>query len=435
MLESFQDHLDTRFPFLRKSRLLLAVSGGLDSMAMCDLFLKSGFDVSLAHCNFTLRGNESDADERFVADYAQRNGLMLHHTRFDTRAFAADNRLSIQLAARQLRYMWFDELLEKFKYDYLLTAHHADDNIETFLINLSRRSGIGGLSGIPEQNGKIVRPLLPFYRHDLEQYVRSQRIEWREDSSNASGDYLRNRIRQRLIPVLNDTVPGFADAIGESLKNLNMARRMADDAAHLVYKEVAVELPGKTLFKCAELTRLEHYAAYLHHWFAPYGFTAWNDIYALVDATSGKQILSATHRLVKDREVLILETLKQPSDEVVLIDVGTNEVASPLRLQFSMVDAVKDAGDNRIFADADLLQFPLTLRRWQAGDVFVPFGMRGSKKVSKFLKDEKVSLPDKDAVWVLCSGETILWVIGRRMSDLFKVTDATQNIIRIDFIP
>ncbi len=435
MLKAFQDHLDARFPFLRKSRLLLAVSGGLDSMAMCDLFLKSGFDVSLAHCNFTLRGIESDADAHFVADFAQRNGLTLHHTRFDTRAFATDNRLSIQLAARQLRYMWFDELLDKFKYDYLLTAHHADDNIETFLINLSRRSGIGGLSGIPEQNGKIVRPLLPFYRHELEAFVRSQLIDWREDSSNASGDYLRNRIRQKLIPVLNDTVPGFADAIGESLKNLYMARRMADDAAHLVYREVAVELAGKTLFKCHELTRLEHYAAYLHHWLAPYGFTAWDDVYALVKAMSGKQVLSATHRLVKDREVLILEKLQEPSNEAVLIAFGTPEVALPVRLKFSMADAVKDAGDNRIFADADLLQFPLMLRRWQAGDFFVPFGMRGSKKVAKFLKDEKVSLPDKDAVWVLCSGDLILWVVGRRMSDLFKVTDATQNIIRIDFIP
>jgi tRNA(Ile)-lysidine synthase len=426
-MQRLKEHLDMNLPFLKGKRLLLAVSGGVDSMVMAEAFIRLGYDVSLAHCNFSLRGKESDGDEKFVRNYAYSNGIQAFFQRFDTKSFAADNRLSPQLAARQLRYLWFDELLEQ-GFDYLLTAHHADDNLETFFINLSRRSGISGLTGIPEQNGKIVRPLLPFSREEL-------LVEWREDSSNASMDYLRNKIRHRLIPALKETLPDFPDAIARSMDHLSMAKRLTDDAAHLVYKEVAVELPEKTLLRIPELTRLEHYPAYLYHWLSPYGFTAWDDIYSLPHAQSGKMVLSDSHRLVKDREVLILEKLKGSDDAQVIIDSETTQIQRPVSLVLSPVDTLGDPSDNRIFADAESLRFPLVLRKWREGDTFKPFGMEGTKKVSKFFKDEKLALPDKEAQWLLCSGDDIVWIIGRRMDDRFKVTSDTRRIISIEYLP
>lgn len=433
MVAAFRKHLSQSHFFSKNGKLLLAVSGGADSMAMARLFLELGYEFAIAHCNFSLRGDESDADEKFVAEFAQKHAIRLHSTRFDAKAFAKDNGLSLQLAARQLRYVWFDELIETNGYDYLLTAHHADDNIETFFINLSRRSGIDGLTGIPERNGKIVRPLLPFTRKQLSDYLKSVGQQWREDSSNASDDYLRNRIRHHVTPGLEQALPGIGEAIGQSLKHLQMAKSLADDAAYLVYKQVAVQTEDKVLFKTFELLRLDHYRAYLFHWLSRYGFTAWEDIYELPNAMSGKVVVSPTHRLVKDRETLILTPLPESERDVFVIDEKTTQISHPIGLEFTQVSHIENAAENRIFVDADALRYPLVLRKWQAGDVFWPFGMNGSKKISKFFKDEKLALPDKENQWLLCSGDVILWVVGRRMDDRFKVTDATRNILRIDY--
>lgn len=432
MLEKFERYLAKNLPFLQDKKLLLAVSGGIDSMVLCELFRNSGSNMSLAHCNFKLRQSESDADQAFVQNYAKTNKIQIFTSSFDTEAFAADHKLSIQMAARQLRYLWFNELSEAHHFDYILTAHHADDNLETFLINFSRGTGIDGLTGIPQQNGKIIRPLLAFSRSDIEQYATENNIQWREDSSNASDKYMRNKIRHELVPILKSLNPDFLQSFQATSNHLQQAQSMAEDAAVLVRKEIVIEKEDKLIFKILDLKRLPNYQAYLYQWLKDFGFTAWSDIYDLVDAQSGKQVFSPDFVLLKDREILIL-TSKVASDSKApyWIDENVETLKIPINLSFSKAGNIQDATNDCIFVDADKLEFPLQIRKWEQGDYFHPFGMAGKKKVSKFFKDEKIAVTDKSGLWILLSGNAIVWIIGKRMDDRFKITHTTKNILRI----
>ncbi len=432
MFDAFRNHLSDRIPFLQGKQLLLASSGGIDSMVLADLLLKSGFGFALAHCNFSLRGTESDGDENFLREYAAKNNIAFYAQRFDTETFAQDNRLSIQMAARELRYAWFHELLEENGYDFLLTAHHADDNLETFIINLSRGTGLDGLAGIPETNGKILRPLLGFSRADIEKYASENRIGWREDSSNASDKYLRNKIRHEVVPALKSLNPDFLKSFRQTSEHLQQSKSLVRDAANLVYKQVAIESEDKVIFKLYELKRLPNYSAYLYEWLHGFGFTAWEDIYDLPDAQSGKQIFSNEFKLLKDREVIVLTPIKDENpDENFFVQKGQQQLAAPVNLAFCRVTDIGQSSDNRIFVDEDRLEFPLTVRKWREGDYFFPFGMTGKKKISKFFKDEKFSLIDKAETWLLCSGSEIIWIIGKRMDDRFKINNTTKNILEI----
>ena len=431
MLKAFQKHLASNFPFLTGKRLLVACSGGIDSMVLCELLRVSGLGFSIAHCNFTLRGEESDGDQLFVEKYAGENGIEVFTVKFNTGAFAADEKLSVQVAARQLRYAWFDELLESHGFDYVLTAHHADDNFETFLINLSRGTGLDGLVGIPAHHGKIIRPLLDFPRKDIEDFAAEEAIKCRHDSSNSSLKYLRNQLRHGVVPVLKNLNPNFLDTFAQTQMHLKQSRSLADDAAKLVYKQVAVELDNKLLFKILELGRLPNYKAYLYHWLKDFGFTAWQDIYDLADAQSGKQVFSPGFVISKDREVLELTERKTPQDTVHQIEKGTTEINFPVKLRFGRAGDISNTATNTIFADEEKLTWPLTVRKWRKGDKFQPFGMAGQKKVSKFFKDEKFSVSDKADAWLLCSGNDIVWIIGHRMDDRFKVTHTTKHILQI----
>jgi tRNA(Ile)-lysidine synthase len=432
MFELFQNHLHKNATFLKGSKLLLAVSGGIDSMVLTELFRKLEYDFAIAHCNFHLRGTESDQDEDFIRAYAEKSNITFHSITFDTEAFAKDNKLSIQVAARELRYAWFQELLAAKGYDYVLTAHHADDSLETFLINLSRGTGLEGMTGIPAQNENIIRPLLPFSRDAIEKYAKENHIQWREDSSNASDKYLRNKIRQDIVPILKSLNPAFLHSFGETLSHLQQSQSMVEDASNLVYKEVVIEKENKTIFKIFDLKRLPNYPAYLYHWLSPFGFTAWEDIYNLVDAQSGKQVFSKRFKLLKDREILILTPIENTDQTVVFpIEKNQEKLTFPINLSFCQVTHIKLGTDNCIFVDEDQLEFPLTLRKWQEGDYFYPFGMAGKKKISKFFKDEKYSLDDKNDAWILCSGNDIVWLIGSRMDDRFKVNNNTKHILQI----
>ena len=431
MFDAFQRHLSKHFDFLSGKKLLVACSGGIDSMVLADLLKRSGHDISLAHCNYNLRGAESNGDQDFVRDYATRDGIAFFTTRFNTEAFANDVGLSIQIAARQLRYSWFAELLAENRLDYVLTAHHADDNLETFLINIGRGTGLEGLVGIPAQNEKIIRPLLAFSRREIEDFATESQIAWREDSSNSSDKYLRNRLRHGVVPVLKNTNPSFLDSFAQMQSHLKQSQSLAEDAARLVYKQVAFEKGNRILFKIFELKRLENYRAYLYQWLKDFGFTAWDDIYDLVDATSGKKVLSSDFVLLKDREVLELFPRENADAEVYEIKKETTDVNIPLKLSFRRVADITRTDVNIIFADEEKLTWPLTVRKWREGDWFYPIGLGGKKKVSKFFKDEKFSLADKADAWLLCSGEAIVWIIGHRMDDRFKVTDTTKNILQI----
>ncbi|MBF2709473.1 tRNA lysidine(34) synthetase TilS [Flavobacterium soyangense] len=433
MKNSLQTHINQNFPFLIGKKLLLATSGGLDSMVMLDLFHKLSFEIAIAHCNFQLRGIESFEDQYFVENYAEINNIELFATQFDTEAFAEDYKLSTQVAARELRYSWFYELLESKNFDYILTAHHADDNLETFLINFVRGTGLAGLTGIPAQNDKIIRPLLIFSRQEIEYYAKKNSIKWREDSSNESDKYLRNKIRHNLVPILKELNPDFLSSFQKTQKYLQESKTMAEDASIMIYQQVAKENGEDIHFDLNQLKKLPNFRSYLYQWLSEFGFSAWDDIYDLVESQSGKQVFSNEFRLLKNRDFLILSPINfVDENEEYFINKNQKEVKVPLNLSFCKVNDITKESNTTIFVDEDKLWFPLVLRRWKEGDTFRPFGMEGkSKKVSKFFKDEKMSLMEKENVWLLCSDNQIVWILGIRQDENFKIRNTTKNILKI----
>ncbi|WP_297868962.1 tRNA lysidine(34) synthetase TilS [uncultured Flavobacterium sp.] len=432
MLIKFQNHITTKFPQLKDKKLLLAVSGGIDSMVLLDLFYKLRFDICVAHCNFQLRGKESDGDELLVRETCQDRYIPYFIETFHTTEFANEKKLSIQLAARKLRYQWFQELLLENQLDYLVTAHHLDDNVETFLINFTRGTGLDGLTGIPAQNENIIRPLLPFSRKEIENYALDNKIQWREDSSNASDKYFRNKLRHDIVPILKELNTGFLDSFQNTLHHLQQAESLVNDASKLVYEKVVEEKESQLEIHLKPLLEFQNYKAYLYQWLKSYGFSAWNDIYDLVEAQSGKQIFSETHFLLKDREKLILSVRKSSNEEeIYVIKSLDDKVNIPLKLRFYKAVNIFETHSNCIFVDESKLKFPLTIRKWQEGDYFYPSGMSGKKKLSKYFKDEKYSLLDKENQWLLCSEDQIVWVVGKRADDRFTSKETTQNIIKI----
>ena len=433
MLQKFQNHLLHNFQFLSGKKILLATSGGKDSMVMLHLFQQLDYKIGIAHCNFQLREMESFEDQNFVQEYATANDIPVFITQFDTKAFAEDYKVSTQVAARELRYNWFYELLETEKFDYILTAHHADDNLETFLINLSRGTGLEGLTGIPEQNDRVVRPLLAFSQEEMEEYAKLNNIQWREDSSNASDKYLRNKIRHHLVPTLKELNPNFLSSFHKTQTYLQEAQVMVEDASIMIYQQVAKQEEDTIYFDLKKLKKLPNYKSYLHQWLKEFGFSAWDDIYDLVESQSGKYVFSPEYRLLKDRDSLILSPINFVNEkEEYAIDENQKEVNIPLNLTFCKVADISLTTNSAIFVDADKLQFPLVLRHWNEGDSFQPFGMNGkSKKVSKLFKDEKLSLLEKENSWLLCSNEDIVWIIGLRQDERFRIENTTKNILKI----
>jgi tRNA(Ile)-lysidine synthase len=434
MLSNFKNHIGVRFPFLENKKLFIAVSGGLDSMVLMHLFQQLEYEIAVLHCNFQLRGLESFGDQDFIQNYCEENTIPIFTTQFDTQAFARDYKLSTQIAARELRYNWFYELLEIHNFDYILTAHHADDNLETFIINLSRGTGLDGLVGIPEQNDKIIRPLLPFSREEILKYAEENNIEWREDSSNASNKYLRNKIRHDLVPVLKEINPNFLKAFQKTQSYLQESNEMAEDASIMIYQQVAKEAGEEIHFDLNQLKKLPNYKSYLYQWLNEFGFLAWNDVYDLVDGQSGKQVFSSEFRLLKNRATLVLIPSSGTSDkEQFEIYQEDTEVNFPLKLKFSNVSHITIDSNKSIFVDAEKIQFPLILRKWKVGDSFQPFGMNGkSKKISKLFKDEKLSLIEKENCWLLCSNDQIIWVVGIRQDERFKIEDTSDKILKIE---
>jgi tRNA(Ile)-lysidine synthase len=434
MLSNFKNHISSRFPFLENKKLFLAVSGGLDSMVLLHLFQQLPYEITVLHCNFQLRGLESFGDQNFIQNYCDQNNIPVFITQFDTEAFAKDYKLSTQVAARELRYNWFYELLETHKFDYILTAHHADDNLETFIINLSRGTGLDGLTGIPEQNDKIIRPLLPFSRDEILKYAQENNIEWREDSSNSSNKYLRNKIRHDLVPILKEINPDFLKVFQKTQSYLQESREMVEDASIMIYQQVAKEAGDDIHFDLNQLKKLPNYKSYLYQWLNEFGFLAWNDIYDLVDGQSGKQVFSTEFRLLKNRDTLILSPISEISEkEEFEINENDKKINFPLKLKLCNVSHITIDSNKAIFVDAEKIRFPLILRKWTAGDSFQPFGMEGkSKKVSKLFKDEKLSLIEKENIWLLCSNNQIVWVVGIRQDERFKIENPSNKILKIE---
>ncbi len=431
MTPTFKDHITAAFPFLEGHPILVACSGGVDSMTLAHLSIQAGLEVTLAHCNFKLRGKESDDDEALVRQWARTHNVAVITKSFDTQTYAAQHRGSLQMAARTLRYRWFQELVDSRGFAYVLTAHHADDTLETFLINLSRGTGIDGLLGIPAQQGNIIRPLLPYSRNTLLDYAKAEGIAWREDQSNADPKYLRNKIRHELVPTLKTLHPAFLNNFKRTQQHLQQTQSLLREHLSQTKQSLFETYEDYFIIDIQKLLQLQPLDAYLYGLFSEYGFTAWQDIPMLLAATSGKQIYSKTHSLLKDRTHLILS--KRTTEVIQVFQVsetGTCDDA-PVQLVLESVISLDSAPRNVIYVDKEKLKFPLQLRKWEKGDYFYPFGGTGKKKLSKFFKDERMHLKSKAKQWLLCSGNAIVWVVGRRPDDRFKVDPTTQNIIKI----
>lgn len=437
MQTRFKLHIDQTFPELKNQRLLLAISGGIDSMVLLHLCLQANLNVTVAHCNFHLRGNDSDEDQRFVVQSCQDLKVPCFSTEFQTETYATTHKKSIQIAARELRYSWFDQLIDEHGYEYLLTAHHLDDAIETFLINFSRGTGLDGLLGIPERNGQIRRPLLPFSRQEIESYAKEHQILWREDYTNAQTKYLRNKLRKDVVPIFKEYNANFEQSFQNTISYLKEADELAADAAAIYFEEVAKNVDTTTYFSIGKLKQIPHFNSYLRYWLKPYGFKAWADIEKLIDAKSGKMIFSEHYVLLKNRESLILE-LKQvlePVETEYFINEN-QELTKPLTITIENYDQKElPQSPLEILVDKDTVQFPLKIRKWKEGDYFYPLGMGGKKKLSKYFKDEKYSQIDKEATWLLCSEDEIVWIIGGRMDDRFKIRNTTTNFLKIKLNP
>jgi len=432
---NFKTHINQQLQFLEKSKLIIAISGGLDSVVLAHLCHELKLNFALAHCNFNLRGEESNTDEDFVLDLGEQLDVEVFIQNFDTQAYADEYKCSIQMAARELRYDWFAELAEQLQFDYILTAHHADDNLETFLINFTRGTGLNGLTGIPIINDNIVRPLLPFTRDVIEAYAKENNMMWREDSSNVSRKYLRNKLRHQVVPILKEINPQLLDSFKNTLKNLNDTADIVDESLNAVAKRAITKIDDTGItYNISEFKKVNNPKAYLFEMFKDYGFTEWNDVVGLLDAESGKQVLSNSHRLIKHREHLILADLcdSEQSEESLLIKETDKSMETPIGILFlDEADAVIGNSKTTIHVDRNKVVFPLELRPWKEGDYFYPIGMKGKKKISKYLKDEKLSLVEKENTWVLTSENRVLWVIGKRPDERYKVINETKQILRI----
>tara|TARA_B100001059_G_scaffold145420_1_gene145360 strand:- start:331 stop:1632 length:1302 start_codon:yes stop_codon:yes gene_type:complete len=428
VLTHFKKHIDQNFLKLKENKFLLAHSGGVDSSVLFDLFLKLDLQFGLVHCNFNLRGNESEDDFNFVKEIADSNKKIFFYKKFNTIKYSTLNKKSIQLSARELRYSWFLEILEKENYKYIVTAHHLNDQLETFLINSSRGSGLKGVIGIPSNNNNLLRPLLIFSKDKILDYAKKNKIKWREDSSNKENKYLRNFIRNKIIKDWIKYDPELINKFSNTLKNLNSTYEAFKVIVKKFKKDYFVENGNVYYISIKELTKLNPIDFYLFQLFEAYGYSNTTDLSNLINSQSGKYLLSKSHRLTKGREVLILSKIK---------NLSKDEFYWNLKKSFNIPIELKIVKNNNfdnktISLNKNDLKLPLIVRKWKTGDFFYPNGMKGKKKISKYFKDEKFDINQKENQWLLCSGDNILWVIGKRADRRFLAKKQSPNIINIE---
>jgi tRNA(Ile)-lysidine synthase len=439
MLDAFIGFIEEKNLLAPGSRTLLAVSGGLDSVVMADLFRRAGLNFDMAHVNFHLRGEESDRDEQFVRELAGKYRVQVFVRHVETAKYARQHKISIQVAARNIRYRWFDELLMDHAYDQVGTAHHLDDQVETFLINLARGTGIAGLHGIPVKSEKIIRPLLFATRDEIETYAKTHHLDFVEDSSNSSMKYTRNRIRHKIIPQLEKINPGFKEDINNTIGFIHDAETIYRQAIEqkkqelFILKNDQVHIPAEQFFN---LKPLETWAYEL---LSPYGFnlSAIKDVIGLKKAIAGKEVVSVTHRLVRDRDHLIMVPLLKAIDNKIyfLTAAGLHRgLKSPVHLSFEILGETPEKygkPETTAYVDMEKLEFPLQVRKWKRGDYFFPLGMEQRKKLSDFFIDLKFTKIEKENQWLLCSGIDIVWIIGKRIDDRYKITAASKTFLKI----
>ena len=444
MLEQFQAYINRYNLIAEGEKIILALSGGIDSMVLADLLLKTKVEFVAAHCNFHLRGNESDGEDWYVRKFAEKRGIQCFVKHFETEKYAAKYGISIEMAARDLRYAWFEQLRQQLGYDKIAVAHHADDQAETFFINLLRGAGLNGLKGMKPQNGVIIRPLLWASREQIRQYAVENHIVWREDHTNVESVYLRNRIRNQLLPVFDELQPKARQGLYKTLEHLSAENELyrtllKEKLAQIVERDGDVQrLPYSKIIK-AEVPEPVEGPTYsfqlLFEWLRQYGFNTdqCHFIYDAIGTGIGNQYCSATHHVVIGRNDLQLSELKEKTDDEIQIQIGEEEILSPIHLRFSKLekaaDFIIDKSPEVAQLDFNKLSFPLTLRHWRHGDRFHPLGMKGSKLLSDFFVDQKFTEYQKQNVWLLVSADgDILWVVGYRIDERYKVSISTKTI-------
>lgn len=441
LIDRFQEYVAQHNLFTRQDKILLTVSGGVDSMVLMSLCVNSGYSVGIAHCNFCLRGQESDEDEIMVQEVARRYGVECYNKRFDTQGEMERTGESMEMAARRLRYEWFHQLCEEHNYTVIAIAHHMDDSIETFFINLLRGTGLRGLTGISKQVGRIVRPLMFATRKEILEYAHSKHIVFREDSSNLSTKYLRNKIRLGVIPRMREITPRFSFLMHRNIERLTEAQQFIDSAIDNIFNNIS-EYNGEI---CTIHTdRIADHSSYkfviyeiLNSRFGFKGDTVDNLCKSLNAGSIGKRFYSRNHVAYIDRDdvVVVAPITEDDLCEVSIIEGQRRAYCGASVLYLDVCDAdsldTYRVPDNVALLDLSKLSFPLTLRRWQEGDTFIPFGMSGRKKVSDYLIDRKVSMAEKARQFVLLSEGEIAWIVGRRTGDEFRITDDTDKVLRV----
>jgi len=442
MLDKFLQYISLQQLFSSQHKILLTVSGGMDSMVMAKLFAMAGFDFGIAHCNFKLRGAESDGDAAFVRKFANELNVPFFEKKFETQLFAAEHQLSIQQAARELRYSWFELLIREHGFDFFATAHHFDDQIETFFINLFRGTGVSGLRGIFPKNGRCVRPLLFASRMEIEDFAKLHSVAFREDSSNLKDDYLRNRIRHHVLPALEKTKPDFRTGFGLTFDYLTQTEAFIKNQMVAITENLISEEDGFWKIELKLLQNQQPLPFILFELLKPFNFN-FENVLMMVEAfgkTPGKSFLSPSHKALLDRDHLLIFDLKNedPSTEIFLVNENDVEVHEPVELIIKKIafsnEYAMDKRKSVAQLDMDKLKFPLQIRKPVTGDYFYPLGMGGRKKLSDFFTDEKFTAIQKLNTWLLISEGKIAWVIGRRADDRFKITPDTKRVMKISFV-
>lgn len=440
MLQNFLDFIKLENIFNTNDKILLGVSGGIDSVVMVDLFARTGFDFGIAHCNFGLRSDESEEDQSFVELLAQKYNVPYYTKIFETNAYAKDHSISIQMAARELRVEWFEEIILNHGFSFYATAHHLDDQIETILNNFFRGTGISGLHGILPKQGNLIHPMLFCLRKQIEEYANQQKLKFRVDSSNRKAEYTRNKIRHQLIPQIKDIYPSYQKTITDNIQRFKQIENIYREQIQNKTGDLIITKDKYIHISIEKLRSLKSSETYLYEIIKPFGFNYTNAVEIINSfySSSGKLFLSSTHKITKDRTELIIEKRGNNKNREYTIEKDSTNHVQPIKLKFQSQDITPDfnfSKDRNIAnLDAAKLKFPLVLRKWENGDYFFPLGMNQKKLLSDFFIDNKISIPDKEQTWLLVSDGQIAWVIGQRIDNRFKITGNTKTTLTIDYL-
>jgi tRNA(Ile)-lysidine synthase len=418
-------------------KVLLAVSGGVDSVVMCHLFAQTDFSFGIAHCNFALRGAESDEDALFVESLAKQYNVPFYSKNCDTSAYAKKHKISIQMAARDLRFAWFEELCQTKGYAVYATAHHADDAIETYFINQLRGTGIAGLHGLLPKNEKLIHPLLFTTRNEIETYIKQNKLGFREDSSNKSTRYLRNSLRHKLMPVLESLQPSYRDIFMQNMQRFSAAESIYLQKVEEERQNICRHENDKLMLSISGLMKLKNISTYVYEFLKAFGFgfsQAEDIVESMKSGAPGAQFFTATYVLLRDRDELILTKKQDDKRECFALDIDQGKGDFPIDLKWEVLNEVKFESDSQLaFLDVNKLKFPLKLRKWEQGDTFYPLGMKGKKLLSDFFIDLKLNRFQKENTWLLLSGQDIIWVVGMRLDNRFRITSDTKRVLKIEY--